>query len=155
MNALPAAADLDVEERAVLASRVRRHREMLILALLVGLAAPLLRVYPPDRVGWRWSADLLLPPLCVVRQQFGVNCPGCGMTRSFVYLAHGDLAASWRMHRLGGLLAFLVLLQVPYRLLAMRRPQRPLLSEGVSRWISRVLIALLFLNWLINLLLLG
>jgi hypothetical protein len=154
MNAVPSPADPDLVERKMLARRVRGHREVLILALLTGLAAPLLRVYPPDRVGWRWSSDLLLPPLCTVRQWFGFNCPGCGMTRSFVYLAEGDVAASWRMHRLGLLLASLVVLQIPYRLLVIRRPEF-MLPGVVTRWMGRVLITMLLVNWLVNLFLLG
>jgi hypothetical protein len=154
MNAIPSPTRPEVADRQVLARRVRGHREVLILALLTGLAAPLLRVYPPDRVGWRWSADLLLPPLCTVRQWFGINCPGCGMTRSFVYLAQGDLVASWRMHRLGVLFAFLIVLQIPYRLLAIRSPRRPMLPDVVTRWLGRILILLLLVNWLVNLFLL-
>ena len=62
----------------------RRHWEMLLIACGVMLFAPLLRVYPPDRVGARWSAQALLPPLCASRQIVGTSCPGCGLTRSFV-----------------------------------------------------------------------
>lgn len=158
MSAIPTESDRKItdrtafDERRAVVNKVRSHREMLILALLAAVAAPLLRVYPPDRVGFRWSSNLMLPPLCVVREWCGFNCPGCGMTRSFVYLAQGDFAASWHMHRIGGLLAFLVLMQIPYRLLAMRRPQRPILPAVVTRWIGPVLVALLLLNWIYNLL---
>jgi hypothetical protein len=133
------------------ARRIRRIREMLVLAVVVSFAAPLLRVYPEGRVGAFWSADLLLPPLCFVREWFGFNCPGCGLTRSFVYLAQGDWAASWRAHRLGWLLAGLVLLQLPYRGLELLRPHRRVLSPRLAGWVSRVLIALLVLNWVVGL----
>ena len=132
--------------------QVRWHRALLLLALLGGGAAPLLRVYPPDRVGWRWSSAALLPPLCLSRACFGVSCPGCGLTRSVVHLAHGDWAASWRAHHLGIPLALLVVLQVPYRLLALRQPRRRLLPERVGRWTPLALAVLLYLNWLLGLL---
>lgn len=45
------------------------------------------------------------PPLCPFRALTGLPCPGCGLTRSLVALAHGDLAASLFFHPLGLLLA--------------------------------------------------
>lgn len=38
------------------------------------------------------------------RRAFQIDCPFCGMTRSFVALAHGDLAAALRFHPAGPLL---------------------------------------------------
>lgn len=50
---------------------------------------------------------------CPVHEIAGVACPFCGMTRSFVALAHGELGAALRFHPAGPLLfsamaAFLV-----------------------------------------------
>jgi hypothetical protein len=42
--------------------------------------------------------------LCWFRSVFDLDCPFCGMTRSFVALAHGDIAASVRFHPAGPLL---------------------------------------------------
>jgi len=42
--------------------------------------------------------------LCWFRRAFQIGCPSCGMTRSFVALAHGDLAAALRFHPAGPLL---------------------------------------------------
>jgi hypothetical protein len=44
------------------------------------------------------------PVLCPFRRITGMPCPGCGMTRSFVALAHGDLGAALASNRLGPLL---------------------------------------------------
>lgn len=41
------------------------------------------------------------PLLCPFRLLTGLPCPGCGMTRSVVALAHGDLHASLFYHPLG------------------------------------------------------
>lgn len=36
-----------------------------------------------------WNFD------CIFRQLFNVNCPGCGLTRSLIYLLNGDLLTSF------------------------------------------------------------
>lgn len=43
--------------------------------------------------------------ICFVRRATGFPCPGCGMTRAFGSLAHGDWAAAWRLHPLSFLVA--------------------------------------------------
>ncbi len=41
------------------------------------------------------------PSLCLIHRLFGVHCPGCGMTRAFLYLLHFRIAdafsANWRV----------------------------------------------------------
>ena len=78
-----------------------------------------LQVRPDERVHVGGLSGLPLPPSCASYELFRVRCPGCGLT-SFIRLAHGDLAASWRYHRIGWVLALAVVVQIPYRLLALR-----------------------------------
>jgi hypothetical protein len=42
--------------------------------------------------------------LCWFREVFRIDCPLCGMMRSFVALAHGDVASAFRFHAAGPLL---------------------------------------------------
>ena len=42
------------------------------------------------------SADAL--PTCLLKLTTGLDCPGCGGTRAFWYLLHGDLGAAARHH---------------------------------------------------------
>jgi len=37
-------------------------------------------------------------PTCIIKLTTGFDCPGCGGTRAFWYLLHGDLAAAARCH---------------------------------------------------------
>jgi hypothetical protein len=56
-----------------------------------------------------------LPELCMMKRLTGLACPGCGLTRCFISLAHGDLASAWSHNPAGLWLFGLVLLQLPYR----------------------------------------
>lgn len=73
------------------------------------------------------------PVLCPFRAMTGLPCPGCGLTRSWVQLVHGDPAASMAAHPFGPVLAGLVLaLTFAVVLAAVRR--RPLPDfEGLVR----------------------
>jgi len=60
--------------------------------------------------------DVAIPPTCGMQRSIGLDCPGCGLTRSFVALAHGDLVASIAFNP-GGIFVFaFVLFQIPYRI---------------------------------------
>jgi hypothetical protein len=82
-----------------------------------------------------------------MRIMFQRDCPGCGLTRSFIHLAHGDWRRSLAIHRVGWLLALVVVAQIPYRLLVMRYP-----AYTVSgRWSAILGITLgvaLVINWI-------
>lgn len=58
-----------------------------VIAILALVAA---RVLPVQ--------DILLS--CPFREATGIPCPSCGMTRSLVHLAHGDLAGSLTLNPL-------------------------------------------------------
>jgi hypothetical protein len=131
---------------------IRRHKEMLVVALLVVILAFVLEVRPGGKVACCWLPDYPLPGTCLSHEWFGVNCPGCGLTRSIVWLAHGDWEASWHMHRVGGILALAILLQIPYRVLCLRRGGKPILGTVFPSFFGYVLIALLIGNWLFDVL---
>lgn len=123
----------------------QRHLFFAALAIVVAGLAFALQVQD-DRVALAGFADYPLPHLCMSRSMFGVTCPGCGLTRSFVHLAHGDWQASWRAHRLGWLMAAVVLFQLPYRawMLAGRRDALP---PRVVQLFAAIVVALLIINW--------
>jgi hypothetical protein len=55
---------------------------------------------------------------------FHVDCPFCGMTRSFVALAHGEVFAAFRFHPAGPLLfAAMAVALVAFVTVAIRRAQ--------------------------------
>lgn len=66
-------------------------KELLTLGLLLALAAfvcMVLLIAPPGSPLAKWL------PKCMVYQNTGLYCPGCGCTRALSALLHGDLKAS-------------------------------------------------------------
>lgn len=129
------------------------HLPWLLLGLAVPALAALMQGHQSDRLAFGLLPDFPLPALCASRRLLGVNCPGCGLTRSIVFLVHGDWHASLAMHRLGWLIFALIIAQVPYRLWRMRGGELRVFCEGALQsacWIT--LGALLVANWLWTLL---
>ena len=87
------------------------HLVILAMASAVVLASMILT--PTDSVvmlfGWP------VPPLCLWKNMTGLDCPGCGLTRSFTYMGHGEVLTAFARHKLGPLLDAVVALQVPWR----------------------------------------
>lgn len=125
-------------------------------ALAVLLASAVLTVRGPTLV----VVPLLnwpLPGTCSYKQVFGMGCPGCGLTRCFISLGHGNLEAAWRYSPVGIAMFALVAMQVPYRSWRLSRIWRGLpVAEGTSwqmksaLWILGIMVALLLVQWFIR-----
>ena len=88
-----------------------------------------------------------LPELCLVHAALAIDCPMCGMTRSFVALAHGDLAAALRFHPAGPLLFAAMAVFVAAAVVVWVRRARPLVARrGVSRALVAVALACVVLG---------
>lgn len=131
-------------------ARAKRHRSMLWVAALVVAAALVLKVPSPDRVEVAGFPGIPVPGLCLSKSVFGVDCPGCGLTRSLVCFFHGRFAASWRAHRVGWIMAIAVLLQFPYRIAALVRREDDPLGKWTPSAFGYALILLLIGNWLVG-----
>ncbi len=127
------------------------HRQVLAIACGVGVLAFSLQEAPDGRVSVRGFPQLPLPQICASRAWLGIRCPACGLTRSIIHLAEGDWRASWRSHRLGALVAVVFALQLPYRLLVLRRSARRSIAPFPQTIVLYGLIALFVANWLVDL----
>jgi Protein of unknown function (DUF2752) len=125
-----------------------RHWSMLWLSLAVVVCAFLLKVDAGGGVAPNWFPRATLPGMCFSRTWLGIECPGCGLTRSFIALAHGDLSASLAYHRVGWVLALAVLLQFPYRMLALRELRTGVVERTWPQWFGWALIATLLGSWI-------
>lgn len=99
-----------------------------------------------DRV---WFLGIQLPPVCAFRLITGLDCPGCGLTRSVILAAHGNLWQSYLMHIWGIPFTLLILFQLPYRslLIILGRTTSFGLRPGLRRWITQFVVLSLLLPW--------
>jgi hypothetical protein len=70
-----------------------------------------------------------LPEVCTIKRLEWGECPGCGLTRSFVLGVRLDPEA-FRLHPAGPLLLLVVVAQLPYRVYRLRRRRR-LVESGL------------------------
>jgi hypothetical protein len=96
------------------------HLWILALALTAIAGAFVLDLSPEGvicltlhHLGWK----VQLPDTCMSRRIFGISCPGCGLTRSFVAMAHGEFYLATSANPMGPVLFVLCCLQIPYRVL--------------------------------------
>jgi hypothetical protein len=65
----------------------------------------------------RWPA-MAIPETCSTFVVLGIDCPGCGLTRSFVHLSRGNWQQAWGLNPIGPILYAYIAAQLP--LAAMR-----------------------------------
>jgi len=141
-----------MSEDSLSKGRRSRHRTMLAIACVVVVLSLLFQVRSDQRVEFSWLPGIPMPETCWSRSLFGAKCPGCGLTRSIVYLAHGDWRASLAMHRLGFLMALAILAQFPYCAVGLFYKKDYPLGHCFASIVAWGLIVLLIGNWLFDVL---
>jgi hypothetical protein len=154
--AVDESGDLEIarEEARIAADARAHHRSYLVLAVLaLGLSLALDAGAGGGLVVPVIGAGRELPVLCPLKAATGWDCPGCGLSRSFVAIAHGRIAEGFAQHRIGLAIFLLAIYQLAYRPWMMRRgawdPPGPLLA--VHRVATFAVIAALVANWIVNL----
>lgn len=120
-----------------------RLYHIILLALSSGvlLAAVMLSVRDRSQVVLP-VLQLPVPELCMMRRLVGIDCPGCGLTRCFISLAHGDLAAAWSYNPAGLWLFLIMAFQIPFRTYQLWRIRRGL-SEIILPWALQITFGIL------------
>ena len=84
--------------------------------------------------------------LCWLRRMTGVSCPGCGLTRAFCAISHGDLEGAWSFHPFGFVFYAAAAALVVWPFVARGRPEldeRVVRSRGVQVGVVLFVVALL------------
>lgn len=82
-----------------------------------------------------------LPELCQLRRYTGLDCPGCGLTRSFISIGHAEFGQAWRYNPAAFVLFPVIALQIPFQLLQLERIRRGLPELSVQR-LSQVVLGI-------------
>ncbi len=131
----------------------KRHWWMLRISAFVILMACLLQTRPDHRVQFRFGPSFPLPETCGSKVFFNVECPGCGLTRSFISLSRGDIWTAWKLNRVSWLLALALLAQFPYRLWSIRQLERSDSARPTwPNWVGGFLVTVLVGNWVLKVL---
>jgi hypothetical protein len=92
-----------------------------------------------------------LPVVCPSRLLFGVNCPGCGMTRSVLLTLGGDLRSALYVNPAGPFFVAALTLLALQLLLAARAPEGNIsIKRRLLPWASAygvVVAAVMLLQW--------
>ncbi|GAC1330706.1 MAG: hypothetical protein NVSMB17_08270 [Candidatus Dormibacteria bacterium] len=104
-----------------------------------------------------WSRGISPIPPCIFHTVTGPPCPFCGGTRSFVALAHGDVAAAVHVFPVGPLLFAGLILAVLYSTGAVLSGRRVRVTMGrdLRRVLTVLAVLVLLVNWGSKLLFLG
>lgn len=99
-----------------------------VAAAVVGATALTTAVVVPE------SMSTNGPVLCPFRLVTGLPCPGCGLTRSWVAIGHGDLHGAFAYNAFGPLsMAFVASLVVLVAAVALTVPRRLSRVESILR----------------------
>ncbi|MBF0607393.1 MAG: DUF2752 domain-containing protein [Magnetococcales bacterium] len=93
---------------------------------------------------------MTLPSICAFKNLFHINCPGCGLTRSFISISRMHLDKAWQYNRAGIVVYVFVILQIPYRMYLIARDSRAgnKLIDKIFGVYLYVIFCSLILNWL-------
>jgi len=129
----------------------RYHLWILVICSVVVSLSLLLSTQGPEQVIVP-GLNRPLPGMCMSRTLFGMDCPGCGMTRCFVSLARGDVAAAWHFNPAGLMFFALVVSQIPLRAYQLRRIRRGLPEWPIGRyqWPLFVVVGAMLLQWIVK-----
>ncbi len=90
-------------------------------------------------------------PLCFFKYMSHLDCPGCGLSRSFISISHGHLIQALEFNILGPLVYLYFLIYLIRHLLNLILNNGFNLSWHLSRRTSFFLITLLFAQWIYKL----
>lgn len=123
-----------------------------LIVILIFLILPFFISYTSDRAGPPKIFSMELPSACLSHEIFNSPCPGCGLTRSFILITHGQIRKSCKLHRLGLLVYLFFILLAGYRIYCLRHPGKelhPVVAE-LQFILPFTLLCLLLINWCIG-----
>jgi hypothetical protein len=150
----PTTAAVSARATKFFRSEWQLHFWLLLLCLAVVTLAATMSVHETKQVRLP-GVTFSLPELCYFRRGTGMDCPGCGLTRSFISLAHGRFLLACQYNLAGVLFFPVVALQIPYRLAQLLRMHRGLRTWDLTSITPSLFIGLflvMLVQWVAKLL---
>lgn len=94
-----------------------------------------------------------IPETCMTYNRFGIDCPGCGLTRTFIHLTHGQFGDAWRLNPVGWLVFFFAFVQIPFATAQLVFRIRSPTVEAWGKWndwATAFLVIALVLQWVVR-----
>ncbi len=89
----------------------------------------------------------------MLHARFGIDCPGCGLTRSFIHFAHGRIVEGFALNPAGIAIFLFVVTQIPAALLRFalgRSSPFAILWSRCNEVALIVLPTLTFVQWIVR-----
>ena len=90
-----------------------------------------------------------VPETCMMRARFGIDCPGCGLTRSFIHIAHLRPSEAAHLNWVSFVVFGYVLVQLPLSIAHWRMPDSQRANHAIYKrliwWNERFLIVIALL----------
>ena len=136
-------------------SETALHWGLLAVSSVVVLLAVLLQVRGEEQVVLP-GVGIPLPGTCTFKQFVGADCPGCGLTRCFVSMGHGQLGRAWHFNPVGIVFFTIVASQIPFRSVQLWRMRRGTDEIRLGWWgysVMLLVLAALLVQWVVRLVL--
>jgi hypothetical protein len=132
---------------------VSYHGLLAAISLGVIVMAAVMRSEGPSDV-FLPGMKVALPDICLTKSVLGVPCPGCGMTRSFIAIAHGQWRRAWDFNPVSFLMFVFIAGQIPWRFWQIRRILHHQVElDPIVFFIPMVvMVVLLFTQWFVKML---
>ncbi len=133
-------------------SQIYLHLLFLSLATTVMVMSFVMRYESGTRV-FLPGFTSAIPSMCSSRVLLGIDCPGCGLTRAFIAISHGQFSAAWKFNPASFAVYAFVAVQIPWHLMQLSRIRhlRPPIESSVVYLAPIGLVIVLFVSWLIRL----
>ena len=129
-------------------NEIRLHLLFIVIAAIILLMSILMRTDGETAV-FMPGFSSPLPDTCSSKQILGIDCPGCGMTRAFISISHGDFTRAWNLNRASFVVYLFVAAQIPWhgiQIWRLRRNLRPI-DWNYIYMTPVAVVVVLSLNW--------
>lgn len=96
------------------------HGIMLTGSVIIILLSFLMKADDSNQV-FLPGASAAMPELCLSKMYFGIDCPGCGMTRAFIRISAGQFGIARQLNSASFVVYSFIAIQIPWHAMQLLR----------------------------------